>query len=56
MDELRLHIKLADFGSCIDLNVVENARPSSLTGTLAFMSPEVLYCTQCFISLNERTN
>ena len=39
MDELGLQVKIADFGSCIDLNSVENN--GRLAGTLAFMAPEV---------------
>ena len=40
MDDLCLHIKIADFGSCVDLTVVETSR-FRLAGTLAFMAPEV---------------
>ncbi|XP_028405064.1 uncharacterized protein LOC114527571 [Dendronephthya gigantea] len=39
MNEFGLQVKIADFGSCIDLNSMENSRP--LAGTLAFMAPEV---------------
>jgi serine/threonine protein kinase len=42
MDHLCLNIKLADFGSCIDLNSMESGGPSRLAGTLAFMAPEVM--------------
>ena len=41
MDSLCLNIKLADFGSSVDLNFVESGGPSRLRGTLAFMAPEV---------------
>ncbi len=41
MDNLCLNIKLADFGSCVDLNSMETSDFSRLAGTLAFMAPEV---------------
>ena len=41
MDSLCLNIKLADFGSSVDLHSVESGGPSRLRGTLAFMAPEV---------------
>ena len=43
MDDMCLHIKLADFGSCVDLTSLEtlSVQSSSLNGTLAFMAPEV---------------
>ena len=41
MDDLCLHIKIADFGSCVDLTVVETSGRFRLAGTLAFMAPEV---------------
>ena len=36
-----MHIKIADFGSCVDLNAVETGGRFRLAGTLAFMAPEV---------------
>ena len=42
MDCVCLNIKLADFGSCVDLRSMETSgRPLRLAGTLAFMAPEV---------------
>ena len=42
MDRVCLNIKLADFGSCVDLRSMETSgRPLRLAGTLAFMAPEV---------------
>lgn len=41
MDDLGVHVKLADFGSCVDLRSIEDGRKTRLTGTLAFMAPEV---------------
>ena len=43
MDDIGVHVKLADFGSCVDLRSIERGKNAELVGTLIFMAPEV-YC------------
>lgn len=60
MDDMGIHVKLADFGSCVDLGAIELAKNTDLSGTLVFMAPEIcrsefpstsadIWSTMCFL-------